>query len=140
MDKPNIFKYATKELSQDAFIFWLLDHANPKYENVNQALKNCALSLISEFFKLENKKIPERIEQFSLSKQYKNIDILLKINNYHLFNDALIFSTATNYLLCFSTSCFFYYFHNYLMPLYLSSFFYLMFLEIFFFYLVFRVF
>ena len=51
MDKPNIFKYATKELSQDAFIFWLLDHANPKYENVNQALKNCALSLISEFFK-----------------------------------------------------------------------------------------
>ena len=84
MDKPNIFKYATKELSQDAFIFWLLDHANPKYENVNQALKNCALSLISEFFKLENKKIPEKIEQFSLSKQYKNIDILLKIKNFSI--------------------------------------------------------
>lgn len=59
MDKPNIFKYATKELSQDAY-FWLLDHTIPKYENVNQALKNCALSLISEFFKLENKKIPEK--------------------------------------------------------------------------------
>ena len=84
MHKPNIFTYATKELSQDAFIFWLLDHANPKYENVNQALKNCALSLISEFFKLENKKIPEKIEQFSLSKQYKNIDILLKINNFSI--------------------------------------------------------
>lgn len=45
------------------------------------------------------------------------VTILLKINNYHLFNDALIFSTATNYLLCFSTSCFFYYFHNYLFAL-----------------------
>ena len=74
MDKPNIFKYATKELSQDAFIFWLLDHANPKYMHVNQDLKNCALSLISEFFKLENKEMPEKFENFSLSKQYKNID------------------------------------------------------------------
>nr|DAS37051.1 MAG TPA: hypothetical protein [Caudoviricetes sp.] len=34
----------------------------------------------------------------------------------------------------------FYYFHNYLMPLYLSLFFYLMFLKIFFFYLAFHVF
>ena len=84
MDKPNIFKYATKELSQDAFIFWLLDHANPKYMHVNQDLKNCALSLISEFFKLENKEMPEKFENFSLSKQYKNIDILLKINEFSI--------------------------------------------------------
>ena len=84
MYKPNIFSYATKELSQDAFIFWLLDHANPKYENVNQDLKNCALNLVSEFFKLENKKMPETFEKFELFKQYKNIDILLKINNYSI--------------------------------------------------------
>ena len=45
-------------------------------ENVNLAniIKN----------KLENKKIPEKIEQFSLIKQYKNIDILLKINNFSI--------------------------------------------------------
>ena len=34
------------------------------------------------------------------------ITILLKINNFHLFDDPLIFSTATNYLLIFSTSLF----------------------------------
>lgn len=84
MHKPNIFTYATKELSQDAFIFWLLDHANPKYNNINQDLKNCALNLISEFFKLENKEMPKNIEKFSLSKQYQNIDILLKLNNYSI--------------------------------------------------------
>lgn len=68
MDKPNIFKFATKELSQDAFIFWLLDHANPKYKNVDQSLKNCSLNLISEFFKLENKEMPEKFEEFELLK------------------------------------------------------------------------
>ncbi|RFS32249.1 hypothetical protein D9K80_14855 [Acinetobacter cumulans] len=84
MDQPNIFKYATKELSQDAFIFWLLDHANPKYKNLDENLKKCALDLIAEFFRLENKVMPSNIEEFSLFKQYKNIDILLKINNYNI--------------------------------------------------------
>lgn len=84
MDKPNIFKYATKELSQDAFIFWLLDHANPKYENVDPVLKDCSLKLISKFFELENKEMPEKIENFSIHKQYKNIDILLKLNNFFI--------------------------------------------------------
>lgn len=93
MDKPNIFKYATKELSQDAFIFWLLDHANPKYKNVDGGLKKCALDLILEFFKLENKELPTNIEYFSLSKQYKNIDILLKINNFSIIIED---KTGTN--------------------------------------------
>lgn len=84
MDKPNIFKYATKELSQDAFIFWLLDHANPKYKNVDENLKNCALDLIADFFRIENKVMPNNIEKFSLYKQYKNIDILLKINDFSI--------------------------------------------------------
>lgn len=84
MNKPNIFKYATKELSQDAFIFWLLDHANPEYKSVDEDLKKCALDLIAEFFRIENKVMPITIEKFSLSKQYKNIDILLKINNYSI--------------------------------------------------------
>lgn len=93
MDKPNIFKYATKELSQDAFIFWLLDHANPKYKNVNIKLKKCALDLITEFFKLEDKELPNLIESFTLLKQYKNIDILLKINEFSIIIED---KTGTN--------------------------------------------
>ncbi len=49
MNKPNIFKYATKELSQDAFIYWLLDHANPEYESVNQGVKEVAYKLLKKF-------------------------------------------------------------------------------------------
>ncbi|ENW31861.1 PD-(D/E)XK nuclease family protein [Acinetobacter lwoffii] len=84
MDMPNIFRYATKELSQDAFICWLLSHADPKYINVDEELKKCALSLIEAFFELEDKEMPEKFENFSLSKQYKNIDILLKINEFSI--------------------------------------------------------
>ena len=45
------------------------------------------------------------------------VNILLKINRFHLFDEPLIFSTATNYLLIFSTSIFHYYFQNYLFGL-----------------------
>ena len=38
--------------------------------------------------------------------------LLLKINNYHLFDDALVFSVGTNYLLILST------FLNYLFALF----------------------
>lgn len=82
MNKPNIFKYATKELSQDAFIFWLLDHANPIYENVDKEIKTCALNLIEFFFNLENKKMPETINKFELRKQEKSIDIVLYLNEF----------------------------------------------------------
>ena len=54
---------------------------------------------------------------FYLISLFLLVTILLKINNYHLFNDALIFSTITNYLLNFSTSIFYFYFENYLFGL-----------------------
>ena len=43
--------------------------------------------------------------------------LLLKINNYHLFDEALVFSVSTNYLLIFSTFIFYLYFQNYLFAL-----------------------
>lgn len=44
--------------------------------------------------------------------------LLLKINNYHLFDDALVFSVGTNYLLILSTFLFYLYFQNYLFALF----------------------
>src|SRR5690606_32560055 len=76
--------FATKELSQDAFIFWLLDHANPKYNFVDLNIKQCALNLIQKFFELEDKIMPEEIITFELSKQVEGIDIFLKINDYYV--------------------------------------------------------
>jgi hypothetical protein len=35
MSKPNLFSYATSELSQDAFICWLLSRASPEYKDLD---------------------------------------------------------------------------------------------------------
>lgn len=42
------------------------------------------------------------------------VSTLLKINNFHLFDDTIIFSALTNYLLIFSNLIFLFYFENYL--------------------------
>ncbi len=43
--KPNLFSLATKELSQDAFLAWLLQWADPKCRKCNPML-NDVVSLI----------------------------------------------------------------------------------------------
>lgn len=74
----NLFRYATSELSQDAFICWLLSYAI-KDCNKDEALTNCAKDFIRFFIpELEN-------ENIYLSeppiKQYKSIDVLITVND-----------------------------------------------------------
>lgn len=76
--KPNLFSYATSELSQDAVICWMLD-----WINYNESeMKNFAIDFIDEMFKLHHKysDLSARdIEKLVIRKQYKNIDILVEI-------------------------------------------------------------
>lgn len=72
MKEPNIFKYATGELSQDAFIAWLLEWANPCYNG--KALHSCSKELIKEFGFLGE------IKSVKLVLQQKKIDVLCIIN------------------------------------------------------------
>ncbi len=82
-EKPNLFSYATSELSQDAFICWLLSWADPKYKNSDsdsdKELHKCAVNLIEEFFNLHGKKLPV-IETIKIQQQEEKIDVLCNIN------------------------------------------------------------
>ena len=80
MNKPNLFSYATSELSQDAFICWLLSWASPEYKNSDNDLHECAAGLITLLFDKHKLKLPE-IEQVEIRKQDKNIDVLCIINS-----------------------------------------------------------
>jgi len=51
MIKPNLFKFATSELSQDAFICWLLSWANEENEIHDKRLCLCARKLLENFLK-----------------------------------------------------------------------------------------
>ncbi len=82
--KPNIFKIATKELSQDAFITWLLqwaDESNMKHdENLCLLGKEFILSLIRKI----NPDFNDHIINVKAGRQWENIDVWAEINNKYL--------------------------------------------------------
>lgn len=80
--KNNLFYYATKELSQDAFICWLSSFALNDADTSDGELVQCGKDLIYEFM---NRGIGEnidrdRIQLTSVEKQVGNIDVLLTVN------------------------------------------------------------
>jgi hypothetical protein len=44
--KPNIFEIATKELTQDGFITWLLQWADPDNKKHDEKLNACAIGFV----------------------------------------------------------------------------------------------
>lgn len=77
--KNNLFYYATSELSQDAFICWLMSFAMKDAQS-DDGLKGCAISFIRNFIP-EISSLPDKdIYVKAIQRQYKNIDVLLDIN------------------------------------------------------------
>ena len=81
MNRPNLFSFATSELSQDAFICWLLSWANPEYKEIDSKLNKCAIQFIKVLFKKHEKEAPKIISKIEVSKQDNNIDVLCIIND-----------------------------------------------------------
>ncbi len=81
MTKPNIFNFATSELSQDAVIAYMLDWANPEYctddPKLNKLGEDFLRTLLAE---TEGKPIGE-ITELCVLTQYEGIDVYVKINN-----------------------------------------------------------
>lgn len=80
MSKPNLFSYATSELSQDAFICWLLSWASPENKNSDVGLHECATTLVRVLFEKHKLIAPQAIEQVVVRKQDNNIDVFCIIN------------------------------------------------------------
>lgn len=85
MERNNMFKYATKELSQDAFICWLVNYINTDEKEYKKVAKEF-IELIAE--KIGDKRLKEYIKnndyKVEIKHQYKNIDILLKIGKFNI--------------------------------------------------------
>ena len=86
--KPNLFKYATSELSQDAFILWLLDWANSEYATEDKALHETA----QEFVRLLLNYKDLNISSVECKKQEHHIDVFAIVNGEY----ALIIEDKTN--------------------------------------------
>ena len=80
MKIPNLFSYATSELSQDAFICWLLEWASPEFRNEYPELHTCATKFVKSLFSIHKKAYPTEINKVEVRKQDSNIDVLCIIN------------------------------------------------------------
>ena len=75
----NLFHYATSELSQDAFICWLLAHGMKEHQAEDPLLCACALDFIHRVPGLEH-----AMEIKEIRQQYLNIDVLVTVGNIHV--------------------------------------------------------
>lgn len=78
--KNNLFTYATSELSQDAFICWLMSYAM-KDARPDKALRRCAVAFIKEFIPELVGESDDEIAITNIERQHGKIDVLLTIND-----------------------------------------------------------
>ena len=84
MNRPNLFSFATSELSQDAFVCWLLSWAAPECKEIDNKLNQCAIQFFRALFKKHEKEAPKIISKIEISKQDRNIDVLCIINDSYI--------------------------------------------------------
>lgn len=86
--RPNLFRYATSELSQDAFILWLLEWANPECATEDNALHKTAQDFVRLLLKNKNLEI----RSVECKKQENYIDVFAIVNKKY----AVIIEDKTN--------------------------------------------
>jgi hypothetical protein len=84
MKRPNIFNIATKELSQDAFITWLLQYSDDKFKQVDEQLNSCGKTFIRQLILKQLKDFNEPIEKVKAGRQWNNIDVWAEVNDKYL--------------------------------------------------------
>ena len=84
MDEPNIFDFATKELSQDAFLCWIFSWGKQEYENDYSELHQFAKQMLFDITKRSDLILED------ISRQEKHIDVLLKLKDSKNQNYAVI--------------------------------------------------
>ena len=75
MNRPNIFNYATKELSQDAMICWFLECLNSEDEEY----RKLGLNFVRFIFENEKIENAELFDETFPKTQYKKIDVYAEI-------------------------------------------------------------
>lgn len=81
--RPNLFNHATKELSQDAFITWLLEWASPECNTLDLALSECARQFLTKLLSLQISP-PTEITSVKAGRQWESIDIWAEVNDKYL--------------------------------------------------------
>ena len=77
----NIFRYATKELSQDAVIGWLIKWAGRKeVRDADEALRDCGRRFVEALLDEHGANLDGAIKEIEIRQQDHSIDVLARIN------------------------------------------------------------
>jgi len=75
-NSPNLFSFATSELSQDAFFAWFLSWANVEYKKNDESLHKCS----QDFLKLLIEE-DVNIKKVEVELQWKKVDLFATVND-----------------------------------------------------------
>lgn len=81
--RPNLFSIATKELSQDAFLTWLIQWAAPEFRDLNPGLAGVATDFVTHLIALKGE-TPAELTKVTAGRQWENIDVWAEVNDTHL--------------------------------------------------------
>jgi hypothetical protein len=81
MNRPNLFDFATSELSQDAFLCWLLSWAHREQKANDTPLHQAGVSLLGKLLALHGIKAPAEYGSVEVERQHRDIDILVLVND-----------------------------------------------------------
>lgn len=94
---PNIFDYATKELSQDAFIAWLIQWAAPENKIYDKELHLCGQEFVRQLIATQHQSNIQSITKVSIWTQWERIDVWAEIytpdSNYVIIIEDKTFTT-----------------------------------------------
>lgn len=80
MNQPNLFSFATSELSQDAFLCWLLSWADPSHANTDPELHRLGSALLKDLIIKAKGDLP-LISKVLVKRQYQHLDVLCLVND-----------------------------------------------------------
>ena len=81
MNRPNLFRIATSELSQDAFLVWLIQWADPSTMQYDPALCTAGQDFIRLLISKQYDDFSSEIQKVEAGRQWKNIDVWAKVND-----------------------------------------------------------
>ena len=98
MSIPNFFRFASSELSQDAFILWLLEWANPnpEYIQADNELHKAAQAFVRLLLLPDDSKEDLQISSIECQNQDNNIDVLALIKDINNKQYAVIIEDKTD--------------------------------------------
>lgn len=80
LDTPNLFQFATSELSQDAFLCWFMSWSQQEYQSLDRELHEASVDFMTAIFNAHSLPGPI-IESIKITKQFQSLDILAEVNS-----------------------------------------------------------